>query len=143
MLYYNNIPIPVPASFSLRLEWINPFCHFSEIPGNAALGLEIEVNEYTRAIFGNPERFEKYSKVSARKFPGFSIRKQGMLLEAGSLVITNANNETYSAWLQSEKGVMGEAQRDKFIPDLDWKNDVEFDNNIDFHGKSKHVLSGV
>ncbi len=132
MLYLNNIPIPVPASFSVRLEWVNPFCYFDKVPGNAALGIEIEVNEYTRAIFGNPERFEKYSKVSARKFPGFSIRKKGNLLEAGSLVITDASNETYSAWLQPEMGVMGEAQRDNFIPDLDWKNNVEFEDKEEY-----------
>jgi len=132
MLYLNNIPIPLPATFSVRLEWVNPFCYFDKVPGNAALGMEIEVNEYTRAIFGNPERFEKYSKVSSRKFPGFTIRKQGTLLEAGSLVITDANDETYSAWLQPEMGVMGEAQRDKFIPDLEWKTDVEFDDKEEY-----------
>ena len=126
MLYLNNIAIPVEESFSVRLEWVNPVCYFDQIPGNAGLGIEIPVNEITRAIFGNPERYEKYSNASDRKFPGFSIRKRGVMLDAGSLVITIANSETYSAWLQPNVGVMGEAQKDKFITELDWKKDVEF-----------------
>src|SRR5690606_5018099 len=105
MLYLNNIPIPVPENFSVRLEWVNPLCYFDKIPGNAGLGIEIEVNEFTRAIFGNPERFEKYSNASARKFPGFAIRKNGVTMEAGALEITNANDKTYSAWLQTDFGV--------------------------------------
>lgn len=125
--FLNNKPIVVDQDFSARMSWVNPACFFDKIPGNAGLGMDFPVNEYTRAIFGNPERFEKYSQASDRKFPGFEIRAKGILIEAGTLVITDANSERYSAWLQSELGVMGESQRDKFINDLDWKQGVEFE----------------
>ena len=130
--FLNKKPIAVDQDFSVRMSWINPACFFDKIPGNAGLGIEIPVNEYTRAVFGNPERFEKYSQASDRKFPGFELRAKGVLIEAGTLVITDANSERYSGWLQSELGVMGEAQRDKFIPDLDWKEDVELEYKSSF-----------
>jgi hypothetical protein len=127
MLKLNEHNIPVAKDFSFRMSIINPACFFGEIPGNAGLGIDIQVNEYSRAILGNPERFEKYSAASDRKFPGFEIRKNGILYEAGTLVIKSADSKNYSCWLQPEVGVIGEEQKDKFIPELPWPADVEID----------------
>jgi hypothetical protein len=132
MITLNKISIPVSESFSVKLEWVNPFCYFDKIYSDAGLGIEIDVNEITRAIFGNPERFEKYSEANNRKFSGFEIRKKGELLGSGSLEITDANSETYSAWLQPEVGVMGEELQDKFINELAWKKDVVFENKASY-----------
>lgn len=109
------------------MSWVNPACFFDEIPGNAGLGIQIPVNEYTRAYFGNPGRFEKYSSASDRKFPGFEVRKKGILYESGTLVITTADKDNYNGWLQPEVGVMGEKLRDKFINEFDWKEGAELD----------------
>lgn len=103
-----------------------------DIPGNAGLGIDIPVNEFSRAIFGNPERFEKYGSGSDRKFPGFEIRQKGVLLERGTFVITGADQERYTGWLQSELGVLGEEQRDKFIDELPWKTQQTFVNKVTY-----------
>ena len=36
--------------------------------------------------------------------------------------------DKYSGWLQSELGTLGQQQRDRFLPDLEWKQGVEFQN---------------
>lgn len=127
-LHRNANTIVTDESFSVKLKWVNPACYFDAIPGDVGLGLEISVNEYTRAEFGNPERFEKYAAGQDRKFPGVSIRFGGALLLSGTLVITNATRESYSGWLQSELGVLGTAQRDKFITEMEWKANQSFVN---------------
>ena len=129
-IHYNNETIPTGLDFSIRINWINPACRMDEVSGNVGLGIDIPVNEYSRAIFGNPERFEKYSTTVNRKFNGFQIRYSGVLLIDGAFNITSATEELYSGWLQSEIGVMGEAQRDKFIGDLDWGVDQDFTNKL-------------
>jgi hypothetical protein len=134
---YNGHNIPLNADFSLRLTWVNPACCFDKIPGDVGVGIDIPVNEYSRTYFGNPHRFEKYSSGSDRKFSGVEIRYSGILLMAGTLNITNATSETYTGWLQSNIGVLGEDQREKFIneitwvddPETGWKDDVEFVND--------------
>ncbi len=128
MLYRNNIPVPVEETFSVRIITVNPACFHDKIPGNAGLGIDIPVNEHSRAIFGNPERFEKYGSGSDRKFPGFEIRLKGVLLECGTLVITNASQNRYAGWLQSELGELGEEQREKYIDEMQWPGDQTFIN---------------
>jgi hypothetical protein len=127
MITLNGKNIPVDKNFSVRMSWVNPACFFDKIPGNAGLGIRIPVNDYSRAYFGNPERFEKYSPASDRKFPGFEIRKNGILYESGTLVITMADNEYYNGWLQPEVGAMGEKLQDKFITEFNWKEGAEID----------------
>ncbi len=127
-LHYNDQEIPTARDFSLRMEWVNPVCFMDSIPGNAGLGIDIPVNDHSRTIFGNPHRFEKHTTGQDRSFAGFEVRFGGVLLMSGSLVITGATPETYSGWLQSELGVLGQKQRDGFIPDMDWKQDVTFEN---------------
>ena len=131
-LHRNANTIVTDENFSVKLKWVNPACYFESVPGEVGLGLEISENEYTRAEFGNPERFEKYTAGQDRKFPGISIRKGGAVLMAGTLVITNANHGTYSAWLQSELGVLGTAQRDKFINEMEWTSGIAFENKASY-----------
>jgi len=120
-LHYKGQDIPTGNDFSVRMEWMNPVCFMDKIPGNAGLGIEIPGNDYSRTIFGNPHRFAKYSTAQDRKFPDCEIRFGGVLLMSGTLNISNATKESYSGWLQSELGVLGEEQQDKAITDLDWK----------------------
>lgn len=124
-IHLNQYDIPVGADFSLRLSWKNPACYFDQIPGSSGLGIDIPVNDYSRTFFGNPERFEKHSSGSDRKFPGFEIRFGGVLLMSGTLNITNADQEKYTGWLQSEIGVLGEKERDRLISDMPWDKDGE------------------
>ena len=137
-LHYNNQDIPTGRDFSLRMEWMNPVCFMDSIPGNAGLGIEIPVNDYSRTIFGNPQRFEKLDAASDRRFPGFEVRFGGVLLMSGTLNITNATTETYSGWLQSELGVLGEAQRDRFLPDMEWKQGAVFENKTYYDASTDH-----
>lgn len=125
MITLNGKNIPVGKDFSVRMSWVNPACFFDKIPGNAGLGIRIPVNEYSRAYLGNPERFEKYSPASDRKFPGLEIRKNGILYEAGTLVINMADKDYYDGWLQPEVGVTGEKLQDKFITEFGWKEGAE------------------
>lgn len=137
-LHYNDREIPTSRDFSLRMEWVNPVCFMDSIPGNAGLGIEIPVNDYSRTIFGNPQRFEKHTIGPDRSFPGFGVRFGGVLLMSGTLNITNATAETYSGWLQSELGVLGEQQRDRFLPDMGWKEGVVFENKDYYDAKVDH-----
>lgn len=127
-LSYNGVLIPTGEVFSVRIKWVNPACFFDQVPGDVGLGIEIPVNDYTRMYFGNPHRFEKYSAASDRKFTDVDIRFGGVLLMSGTLNITNATSESYSGWLQSLVGIIGEEQREKYINDLEWKESVAFQN---------------
>lgn len=130
---YNNNEIPLDEGFSVRLSWINPVCFFDKIMGDAGLGIDIPVNDYSKAIFGHPDRFEKYRATAAsRKFENVEIRYDGYLLMGGTLNITNATSETYSGWLQSTVGVIGEEEQEKFITELAWKEDVSFENKFHY-----------
>jgi hypothetical protein len=124
-IHYKNQEIPTGKDFSVRLTWKNPCCFFEEIPGSAGLGIDIPVNDYSRAIFGNPERFEKYRTGAGTRFNDFEIRFGGALLMTGVFNITSADAEIYSGWLQSEAGSLGEEQRDRLISDLNWDPDGE------------------
>lgn len=145
-LHYNGYDIPTGKDFSVRLSWKNPACFFSEIPGAAGLGIEIPVNDYSKAIFGSPHRFEKYGTGSDRKFSGVDIRFNGVLLMSGVLNITNATPESYSAWMQSMVGNIGEEQREKFINEMDWSefegqtlnNSADFDDDEDDYCTGEH-----
>jgi hypothetical protein len=141
-LTYNGYSIPLANNSSVRVEFINPACSFSEIPGDAALGIEIPVNEYTRAYLGNPHRFEKYATGSDRKFENVELRFLGALIKAGTLNITNATSETYSGWLQSQAGTLGDAQRDKFIGDHTWKSGQFFNNKIVYADGADEYCAG-
>lgn len=144
MLYLNKIPIPVEKNFSVRMNWVNPCCYFDKIRVNAGLGIEIPVNEYTRAIFGNPERFEQYSQGNDRKFPGFEISKSNLDFEQGVLVITSATSKSYSAWLQPYMGAFGEEQKDKFINQMAWKTDVKLDAKAEYvSGTDDYCLAKI
>lgn len=121
--------LSLSRDFSVRIEWVNPACFMDDIPGPVGLGIELPVNEINRMILGNPERFEKYSLSNDRKFTGAEIRYAGTLLLSGTLVINKATQESYSGWMQSELGAMGEEQREKFLTDLEWPTAQTFVNN--------------
>lgn len=140
---YNGNHIPIEEGTSIKFKWVNPACYFDQIPGDVGLGIDIPVNEFSRTIFGNPERFEKYSSGSDRKFQGLEIRFSGLLLMTGTYNITNATNEKYTGWLQSEIGVLGEKQRDKFITDLPWATDNYFSNLINYDEMSGHEYATI
>jgi len=70
-LTLNGQLIPIPQDFSMRLTWKSPICDFEKIPSSYGLGISLPINEYTRSIFGNPERFTKYRSGNDQKFPGF------------------------------------------------------------------------
>jgi len=128
-LHRESRTIVTDENFSVKLKWVNPCCFMDTIPGDVGLGLEITVNEYTRAEFGNPHRFEKLNSGSNdRKFSDVAIRFSGVLLMRGTFIITGSNSKTYSGWLQSDVGVLGTKQRDKFITDMALPSGIEFEN---------------
>lgn len=132
----NNQFLALDESASVRMQWVNPACQMDNIGGDVGLGIDIPVNETNRAILGNPERFEKYNSPAAltkvNKFPGFEIRYSGVLLMSGTLNITRADGTSYQGWLQSEVGVMGEAQREKFITEMEWPAEQVFENKTTY-----------
>lgn len=139
----NHKYLVLNPDFSLQLRYSNPVCYFDQVPGARGIGITIPNNKHNRAILGNSERFAKFTTdKTSRKFPGTNIRFAGVLLLSGALVITDADKESYSAWLQSDLGVLGDDQREKFITDLDWPTEVpfvngtssDFDDTTDMYG---------
>lgn len=131
--YINNKPLLLSPETSVKIIYYNPACFFSEIPGDVAMGIEIEVNETNRAILGNPDRFEKYSTSNDREFKGFEIRFSGKLLHAGTLVIQSANNESYSGWGRNNVGNLGKEHREKYIYDIPaFAQDITFQNKANY-----------
>lgn len=139
-LYRNNIPVPTGRDFGLVIKWVNPCCFMDSLPGDAGLGITIPVNEWTKNIFGHPDRFEKFRSASDRTFPGMSIRFGGALLLSGTLKITGATPQQYDAWLQSDMGVVGESVRDVAIPDMVPEGSIPgWKENQTFSIKSSYV----
>lgn len=130
-------PIPVSLDFSMQLTWKSPVTAFDKIPSGYGLGMSFPINEYTRALFGNPERFAKYRAGNDQKFPGFEVRFSGVLLMSGTLSITGASHSTgsgggggnYEASLIDQVGVLGEKEQERDILDiLQWYQIYGFDN---------------
>lgn len=139
---YNGNDIPLDADFSIRLTFVNPACYFDKIPVDYGIGIEIPVNRYSMAYFGHPHRFEKDASTNDRKFENVEIRFDGILLMIGTLNITNATNERYSAWLQGNVGAIGESQREKFINELDWGGFRQFENTAGFNDDTDDYCTG-
>lgn len=132
-LTLNNIPIPVSLDFSTRLTWKNPACDFEKIPSGYGLGLSFPINEQTRALFGNPERFAKYRTANDQKFPGFEVRFSGILLMAGSLSITSASGGNYEATLIDEIGILGENEQERDILEFsEFNKSVAWSNSANY-----------
>ena len=137
-LTLNGNNIPLSTDFSMQLTWKSPACAFDKIPGSFGLGITFPINEYTRALFGFPERFAKFRSDSNQQFSGFEIRFGGVLLMAGTLTITNASASSYEASLIDQVGVLGEIeqQRDlldiyKFGKEMEWIQSTNY--NPDEH----------
>ncbi len=142
----NNIPLPV--DFSMQLTWKSPVCDFDKIPGSFGLGITFPMNEFTRSLFGFPERFAKYRPLVGsgngicQKFPGFEIRFGGVLMMAGTLTITASagtmDGGTYEATLIDQVGVLGELEQERdlldipvFSQEIDWVGSPDY--NPDQH----------
>lgn len=128
-LSLNGNIIPIASDFSMQLTWKSPMCDFEKIPSAYGLGISFPINEYTRSIFGNPERFSKYRPDSAsittgsQKFPGFEVRFSGVLLMAGTLQVTSTtgsavNGGTYEATLIDQLGILGEKEQERTLLDI-------------------------
>ena len=125
--------IQVSRDFSMRLTWKSPATDFEKIPGGYGLGLSFPINEHTRALFGNPERYAKYRVGNDQKFPGFEVRPSGVLLMAGTLTITSAMGGNYEGSLTDEIGVLGENEKERdiltfpaFTKDIPWVNSANY-----------------
>lgn len=117
-LSLNNQFIPVSSDFSVQITWKNPATDFEKIPSGYGLGFTFPINEYTRSIFGNPQRFAKYRSDNDQKFPGFEVRFAGVLLMAGTLQINSATDENYEATLMDQIGVLGEKEQERYLTDI-------------------------
>ncbi|MBN2635842.1 MAG: hypothetical protein JXR61_06195 [Prolixibacteraceae bacterium] len=118
---------------SVKLSWRNPACNFENIPGAAALGIEIPVNDTNRMLFGNPERFEKQAAGNDREFENFEIRYGGVLLLKGTFIVQTANNKSYNGWLRGETGNLGREHNEKYIFDsISFNEEKTFINKADY-----------
>ncbi|WP_372775669.1 hypothetical protein [Mangrovibacterium sp.] len=139
----NNRDLLLDESASIRITFINPCCKTDIVSGDVGMGIEIPVNDNNRALFGYPERFEKYISGNAAKFPGFEARWSGALLLSGTLQIQKATAQSYSAWLQCDIGVIGDEMKNKFITQLAWptaqnfEHKEEYNDDIDNYETSK------
>jgi hypothetical protein len=129
----NNEPFALDRGRSVRLNWRNPACNFTEFPGDVGMGIELPVNDINKALLGNPERFERYAEENIREFSRFEIRYGGVLLMGGTLIIQTANNESYSGWLRSDIGNLGKEHREKYIYDsISFLQEKTFENKADY-----------
>jgi len=136
--YLNNQAFWLEVGASVRLSFINPACNFEEIPGDAALGLTIPINEQNRMLLGNPERFERKMQDKDKEYENFEIRFAGVLFIRGTLVITDSDGTNYKGWVRSEVGNLGKKHREKYIYEIDafaigqpWKNLKEYSPDED------------
>ena len=129
--YLNNVELWIDADATIVLVNRNPACFTKSLQNLAALGVEIPENAHNRAILENPERFEKLRSVNDRKYSGFVIRKDGALLIAGYLVVKYENG-TYSGWVQSTLGALGEAQQEKYINEMAWPSGQNFSDQLGY-----------
>lgn len=117
-LALNGNTIPLPIDFSMQLTWKSPVCSFDQIPGSFGLGISFPINEYTKILFGFPERFAKLRDEGNQNFPGFEVRFGGVLLMAGTLLVTSASGGSYEASLIDQVGVLGEKEQERDILDI-------------------------
>ncbi|QGY44158.1 hypothetical protein GM418_10955 [Maribellus comscasis] len=129
----NNNPFVLSQDTTVRLEWNNPALHTDKLPGDIGIDISIPVNDNNRMLLGNPGRFEKATSKNSREFSGFEIRYGGVLLMIGTLIIQNANEDSYSGWLRSSIGNLAEIHREKFIYDS-----ISFNEEKIFINKSNY-----
>jgi len=131
--YLNNKPFALAENNSIRLTWRNPACNMENFPGDVGLGIDIPANEINRTLLGNPETFDRYSKENVREFEGFEIRFQGVRLMSGTYIIETADEESYSGWLRSDAGNLGEYYRERYIYDsLSFNQEKTFENKASY-----------
>lgn len=121
----NNKYLALDPSTSIIVKHFNPVCLFDKLAGSAGVNIKLPAKEINRAILGNPEKFDKYRVGESLKFSGAKLRWKGATVISGSLVVNSAI-DGYSCWIQSDLGVMGEAQREKNITEMSWPTEQTF-----------------
>ena len=124
--YLDNKPFLLRQDTSVLIKYRNPACFMDSLQNFSGLGIDIPVNDHNQSMLGLPNRFDRDLNRDSRKFTGFEIRYSGVLLIAGTLVVQSANGDTYSGWCQSELGALGEAQQEKYINEMDWPDNQNF-----------------
>ncbi|HET6558061.1 MAG TPA: hypothetical protein VFG54_12150 [Prolixibacteraceae bacterium] len=139
-LKLQGVSIPIPEKFSMRLTWKSPATDFDKIPSGHGFGLTFPMNDHTRAIFNNPERFAKYRSGNDQKFPGFEVIVNGVLFMAGTLTVPVSAGGNYEASLSDEVGVLGENERERdiltfpaFTKDIPWVNSANYDPDVHYY----------
>lgn len=130
----NNTTIPISADFSVQLTWKSPVTNFEKIPSGYGFGFTFPINEYTKTIFGNPQRYAKYRVDNDQKFLGFEVRFGGVLMMAGALQINSATDTEYQATLIDQIGVLGEGEQERYLTDISW-----FSNLVTFQKKTQYA----
>lgn len=131
--YINNQPLTLNPETSVKIIYFNPACYFDEIPGDVAMGIELEASETNRAILNNPDMVEKYTTTNEREFENFEIRFSGKLLLSGTLVIQSTTENKYSGWCRNNVGNLGKEHRDKYIYDITaFKQNQTFENKANY-----------
>lgn len=125
-------------------------CDFEKIPSGYGLGISFPVNEYTRAFFGNPERFTKYRDSSgsgkSEQFPGFEVRFSGAMFMAGTLEINgysppkgSGGKGKYEGTLIDQVGVLSEKEAERNILEIPAFETVEeFQNKATYDPDEDH-----
>ncbi len=135
--YLNDKPFLLDRTKSVRMTHQNPACNVTEFPGDVTLGIEVPVNDVNNALLGYPGIFENNRKSSSREYPDFEIRYSGVLLMGGTLIITNTSTESYSGWLRSDVGNLGEEHRERKVNESPSFNVAKsFVNKADYNPES-------
>jgi len=131
-LTIGNRQLILDSDFSPSMLIKNPCWCFDEIPAPLCLDVTIPDNDVNRNILGFPGRFAKMAKSNDRKFPGAELRWGGFLSIYGTLVVTNASSDGYSAIIQSELRTLSDAQREKLIGDHNLLGELTFENKPNY-----------
>jgi hypothetical protein len=131
-LTIDNKQLILGTDFGVPLIYKNPCWCFDEIPAPLCLDVTIPDNDVNRNYLGFPGRFAKKARSNDRKFPRAELRWRGYLYIFGTLVITEASEDGYSGYIQSELRSLSDAQREKLISDSELGGDLTFENKPDY-----------
>lgn len=137
-LTINNQPIVLDSNTAIRVIAKNPVCYMDKLVNFGAVNGSLPFCDINRAILGNPGQFDKYSSVGDRKFEDAILAWKGAEIITGILVITKATT-SYQFWLQSDLGAMGEQQQERFLTDMPWPENQNFQHReIDEYNDNDH-----
>lgn len=127
-----NIALQTEPDFSVQIEDQNPFTKFDAIQGGKAIGITIPANDHNRAELGNPERFEKMGTANDRKFENYVIRHHGQPVIAGTLIVEDTDEKSYSGWLRDVIGNLAERVKGKYINSTTLGGEKTFENKVNY-----------